>query len=120
MYQKGQIAIVSNKLQAGVDELYEKYFRDTVTVAVGERPGVQRKPAPDMVFTALKALDVHPSEAIYVGDSDVDLQTAKNSGLPCISVLWGFRDRTFLEAHGATVFAETPEEVVVRCSSLMQ
>ena len=115
-----KLAIVSNKLQAGVDELYDQYFRDTVTVAVGERPGVQRKPAPDMVFTALKALDVQPSEAIYVGDSDVDLQTAKNSGLPCISVLWGFRDRTFLEAHGATVFAETPEEVVVRCSSLMQ
>ncbi|MBQ7494766.1 MAG: HAD-IIIA family hydrolase [Bacteroidaceae bacterium] len=107
-----RLAIVSNKLQAGVDELYERYFRDTVTVAVGERPGMQRKPAPDMVNLALLELGVTAAEAVYVGDSDVDLQTAVNSGLPCISVLWGFRDRDFLLAHGATRFAATPADVV--------
>jgi len=106
------LAIVSNKLQAGVDELYERYFKDTVAVAVGERPEIQRKPAPDMVELALQALGVTKEEAVYVGDSDVDLQTARNSGLPCISVLWGFRDRAFLEAHGATCFAAVPDEVV--------
>ncbi|MCR5820995.1 MAG: HAD family hydrolase [Bacteroidaceae bacterium] len=106
-----KLAIVSNKLQAGVDELHELYFKDTVEVAIGEREGISRKPAPDMVETALKALGVRASEAVYIGDSDVDLATAANSGLPCISVLWGFRDRAFLETHGATTFAESPAEV---------
>ncbi|MCR4994828.1 MAG: HAD family hydrolase [Bacteroidales bacterium] len=106
-----RLAIVSNKLQAGVDELYDSYFSDCVEVAVGERPEVQRKPAPDMVLTALKEMGLHSEEAVYVGDSDVDLQTAANSGLPCISVLWGFRDRDFLVRHGARILAETPAEV---------
>lgn len=106
------MAIVSNKLQAGVDELYQRYFADTIDVAVGERPGTARKPAPDMVVAALDALGITAAEAIYVGDSDVDLLTARNSGLPCISVLWGFRDRQFLQEHGASVLAETPADVV--------
>ena len=97
-----KLAIVSNKLQAGVDELYERYFKDSVQVAVGEREGVARKPAPDMVRFALDSLGVSAAEAVYVGDSDVDLATARNSGLPCISVLWGFRNRAFLESHGAS------------------
>lgn len=107
-----RLAIVSNKLQAGVDELYHRYFSDTVDVAVGERPEMHRKPDPDMVVAALRQLGVDTSEAIYVGDSDVDLLTARNSGLLCISVLWGFRDREFLLEHGATCLAETPEDVV--------
>lgn len=107
-----RLAIVSNKLQAGVDELYERYFNDTVEVAVGERPEVNRKPAPDMVMAALAALGVTADEAVYVGDSDVDLQTARNSGLPCISVLWGFRDHDFLVGHGATTMISTPAELV--------
>lgn len=106
------LAIVSNKLQAGVDELYESYFTDTVEVAIGERTGLRRKPAPDMIEEALRLLGVTAAEAIYVGDSDVDLQTARNSGLACISVLWGFRDRDFLIAHGAECLVERPEEVV--------
>lgn len=109
-----RLAIVSNKLQAGVDELYERYFRNTVSVAVGERHGMRRKPAPDMVEAALQSLGVTADEAVYVGDSDVDMQTARNSGLPCISVLWGFRDRAFLEAHGATCFAENPSDVITQ------
>lgn len=107
-----RLAIVSNKLQEGVDELYDRYFRDTVEVAIGERQGLRRKPAPDMVQLALRELGVSAAEAVYVGDSDVDLQTATNSGLPCISVLWGFRDKEFLLAHGATCFAERPTDVV--------
>ncbi len=106
-----RMAIVSNKLQAGVDELYQRFFQDTVAVAVGERPGLARKPEPDMVHLALQALGVSPQEAVYVGDSDVDLQTASRSGLPCISVLWGFRDRPFLEAHGATCLVEKPSQI---------
>lgn len=105
------LAIVSNKLQSGVDELYEHYFSDTIEVAVGERPELNRKPAPDMVLLALEKLGVSTEEAVYVGDSDVDVATARNSGLPCISVLWGFRDKEFLVQHGAHCFAQTPEEI---------
>lgn len=107
-----RLAIVSNKLQAGVDELYQRYFSHSVEVAIGERPGIARKPAPDMVNAALAALGIDRTGAIYVGDSDVDLLTAHNSGLPCISVLWGFRDKDFLLAHGATTLAETPADVL--------
>ena len=107
-----RLAIVSNKLQAGVDELYERYFKDTVAVAIGERPELQRKPAPDMVELALRELGVTKDEAVYVGDSDVDMQTARNSGLPCISVLWGFRDKDFLLAHGANTLIASPSDLV--------
>ena len=71
--------------------------------AIGEREGVARKPAPDMVHTALAELGKPADTAVYIGDSDVDVMTAKNSGLPCISVLWGFRDKEFLIEHGATI-----------------
>ncbi len=106
-----RLAIVSNKLQKGVDELYETFFAETVQVAVGERSGICRKPSPDMVHLALDALAAKPDEAVYVGDSDVDVATARAAGLPCISVLWGFRDRDFLLASGAEVLAERPEEI---------
>lgn len=107
-----KIAIVSNKLQAGVDELYETYFRGVVDVAIGEREGIRRKPAPDMVELALKELNADKCETVYVGDSEVDVQTAHNSGLPCISVLWGFRDRQELEEAGATTFIKHPSELL--------
>lgn len=106
-----KLAIVSNKLQSGVDELYHHYFENTVQVAIGERPGLRRKPEPDMVELALNELGVTKDEAVYVGDSDVDVATALNSGLPCISVLWGFRDRDFLVEHGAVRFAGHPGDV---------
>ena len=105
-------AIVSNKLQAGVDELYQAYFRDVVDVAIGEREGVRRKPAPDMVCLALRELGMNKDEAVYVGDSEVDVETARNSGLPCISVLWGFRDRDQLVEAGATTFIHHPRELL--------
>ncbi len=107
-----KIAIVSNKLQGGVDELYRHYFQDTVQVAVGERAGTRRKPAPDMVEIALQELGVEKDEAVYVGDSDVDVATAAHAGLPCISVLWGFRDRDFLERNGAVRFADSPADIL--------
>ena len=113
LHAKGyRMAVVSNKLQKGVDELSETFFNGVIDVAIGEQPGIPRKPEPDMVRHALDRLGVKKEEAIYVGDSDVDLQTASNAGLPCISVLWGFRSRDFLVAHGATVFAEQPQDVL--------
>lgn len=107
-----RMAVVSNKLQAGVDELYDVYFRDTIEVAVGESSGVPRKPAPDMVDAALARLGVGRDGAVYVGDSEVDILTARNASLPCISVLWGFRDRRFLLEHGAVTLAESPSQLV--------
>lgn len=107
-----RMAVVSNKLQSGVDELHKEYFSQYIDVAIGERQGINRKPAPDMVLLALQELAASKEEAIYIGDSDVDIQTAKNAGLPCISVLWGFRDKDFLTAHGATTFAQQPKDIV--------
>ena len=107
-----RMAIVSNKLQEGVTELHEKWFADTIEVAIGESSDVRRKPAPDMVEAALERLGVDKSDAVYVGDSDVDIATARNSGLPCVSVLWGFRDREFLMAHGAQCMIEKPQELL--------
>lgn len=113
LHAKGyRMAVVSNKLQSGVDELAHTFFHGLIDVAIGERPGIPRKPEPEMVEEALRQLGVTNDEAVYVGDSDVDLQTAANAGLPCISVLWGFRTRDFLIAHGATIFAEKPQDVL--------
>ena len=105
-------AIVSNKLQAGVDELYTTYFCGVIDVAIGQREGIPLKPAPDMVELALHELGASKHEAVYVGDSDVDVQTARNAGLPCISVLWGFRDRDQLLQAGATTFIAHPSELL--------
>lgn len=105
------LAIVSNKLDAAVKELAEHFFEGLVPVVIGEREGVARKPKPDMVYAALDELGVTAESAIFVGDSEVDFLTAKNAHLPCISVLWGFRDEEFLRAHGAVDFARTPQEI---------
>lgn len=106
------LAIVSNKLDGAVKSLSRNYFEGIVEVAIGDQEGLAKKPAPDMVEAALSELGKPKEHAVYVGDSDVDLLTAKNSGLPCISVLWGFRDKDFLIAHGAQHFAETPADIL--------
>ena len=109
-----RLAVVSNKMMAATQELCQHFFPDTIEVAIGENEaeGIRKKPAPDTVFAALQQLGVGKENAVYVGDSDVDIQTAANSGLPCISVLWGFRDRDFLIQHGAETFASIPSELL--------
>lgn len=106
------VAVVSNKFYAATQELCRHFFSGYVEVAIGERDGIRKKPAPDTVMEALKALGVDKNGAVYIGDSDVDVMTARNCGMPCISVLWGFRDRSFLEKHGATTFVTSPDEIV--------
>jgi phosphoglycolate phosphatase len=117
-----QMAVVSNKMMAATQELVRHFFPD-IPVAIGEHEaaGIRKKPAPDTVYEALRQLGIihHPSsiihqtsDIVYVGDSEVDIETALNSGLPCISVLWGFRDRDFLLAHGATTFADHPLDIL--------
>ena len=107
-----RMAIVSNKIDSAVKELNEKFFSDVVDIAIGERAGIKRKPAPDMVFLALDELGASADDAVYVGDSEVDLKTAQNSSLPCVSVLWGFRDRDFLKETGGETFAVSPRDLL--------
>ena len=115
-------AVVSNKFDAATKELCRHFFPDTIDVAIGEHEaeGIRKKPAPDTVNEALRQLGVSKEHAVYIGDSDVDVLTAKNSGIPCISVLWGFRDRDFLLAHGATRFIQRPAELLAdgQCTCL--
>ncbi len=108
------VAIVSNKFYAATQELARHFFPDTVKVAIGEREGIRKKPAPDTVMEALRQLDVSAERAVYVGDSDVDIMTARNCHIPCISVLWGFRDKAFLLANGADCFVGKPSEIIDR------
>ena len=105
------IAVVSNKFYAATRELCRHFFGDLVPVAIGEREDIRKKPAPDTVIEALRELGVDKEGAVYIGDSDVDIMTAKNSGMPCVSVLWGFRDKEFLLEHGATTLILKPEEM---------
>ncbi len=106
-------AIVSNKLHAAVTELHRHFFADTIDEAVGEGGAVRRKPDPSGVLAALARLGGEKEEAVYVGDSEVDLQTARAAGLRCVLVSWGFRDEAFLRAlplDGTPVIAR-PEEL---------
>jgi len=107
-----RLAVVSNKFDGAVKDLCRSYFPGLLPVAIGESPGVARKPAPDTVFRALEELGADREWAVYVGDSDVDIETARNAGLSCISVSWGFRDEEFLRAHGAAVIVDTPEALL--------
>ena len=116
LHRRGKkVAVVSNKFYAATQELCRHFFGERlVPVAIGEREDIRKKPAPDTVVEALRQLGSTASESVYIGDSDVDIDTARNSGMPCISVLWGFRDKAFLLAHGATTLVEHPEEILLK------
>ena len=107
-----KLAVVSNKFYAATQELVAHFFGDYVKVAIGEREQIRKKPAPDTVIEALRQLGADANSAVYIGDSDVDIDTARAAGMPCISVLWGFRDKDFLIQHGAETLVESPEEIV--------
>lgn len=105
-------AVVSNKFDAAVKELCKKYFGKRIPVAIGESENVRKKPAPDSVIKAIELLNTQKEKTVYCGDSDVDVQTAKNSGLPCIGVSWGFRDKALLEKEGADYIVDSPNELI--------
>lgn len=109
-------AVVSNKADFAVQTLCRDYFPGLVDCAVGERAGIPKKPAPDSVQEVLRALEIPREQAVYVGDSDVDVLTARNAGMDGILVLWGFRDRQTLERAGAKTFAANAEEL---CAALI-
>ena len=113
--EKYPLAIVSNKPDPAAKALCADYFPGIYTL--GEAPECPRKPAPDMVYKAMSAIGVE--KAVYVGDSEVDVQTAKNAGIPCVSVLWGFRDREDIEEAGGTYFCEKTTKMVEKIEEVI-
>ena len=105
-------AVASNKDDRDVQVLAESLFPHLFDKAMGNHKEIRRKPAPDMVLEILEDFHVPPAEAVYIGDSEVDIETTKNAGLPCISVSWGFRTRPFLLSHGARVIVSSPRELI--------
>lgn len=105
-------AVVSNKANFAVIQLANKFFDGLFDYAIGEHNGFAPKPAPDMVNEILNLSGISRKEAVYIGDSDVDITTAMNSNMDCIAVSWGFRDIDFLKEHGATVIADSPEDLL--------
>jgi phosphoglycolate phosphatase len=108
------VAVVSNKPEGALRTLCDEYFEGLVQVVSGDLPGRRRKPWPDMADAALAALGAERKDAVYVGDSEVDVQTGRNAELPVIAVSWGFRGREKLEAAGAETIVDTPEELLER------
>jgi len=104
-------AVVSNKADTAVQSLCEHYYNGLFDYAVGERAGICRKPAPDSVREVLRRLRVKEADAVYIGDSEVDIQTAENAGLDSIIVTWGFRDRAYLKSQGGRRFVDRPKEI---------
>lgn len=109
-----QTAIVTNKNAEATEKIHAHYFTGLIPVAIGQTDAIPKKPDPSMVQLALHQLERPGRRVVYIGDSDVDIQTAANSGLDCISCTWGFRSRAFLLEHGATALADTPEDITKR------
>lgn len=107
-----KIAVVSNKADFAVKTLMEDYFSGLYDCAYGERAGVKRKPAPDAVFDAISEMGADLNNTVYIGDSEVDVETAKNAKLPCVAVTWGFRDKKVLESLNPEYIVDSPIEIL--------
>lgn len=112
-----QTAVVSNKSDFAVKLLAEEYFSGLLSAAVGENEeaGIRKKPAPDSLLAVMEALGAERGRVVYVGDSEVDIQTAKNAGVACISVTWGFKDKEFLLQNGGETLVDAPSEILRFC-----
>ncbi len=115
--KKYPLAIVSNKPDVATKPMCKAYFGEDI-YALGESAGCPRKPAPDMVYQGMQAIGVET--CIYVGDSEVDVQTARNAGVPCLSVLWGFRDQEYLQKEGATHFCDDPKKLATCLKEMIE
>ena len=109
-----QTSVVSNKFDLAVKDLCKKYFGDLIQIAIGENEeeGIRKKPAPDSVFKAIHEMHVSIENVIFAGDSETDVQTAKNAEIDCIGCTWGFRDKSVLKKEGAKYFVDTPFEIL--------
>lgn len=112
-----RLAIISNKPDPAVQELAAFFFPGLTEIVVGESPSIRRKPSPDTVLAAVSRMGLAVDDCVYVGDSEVDIETARNAGMSCISVTWGFRDEKVLVSSGATRLAHTPTELQERILS---
>ena len=112
-----KLALLSNKADFSVKILAKEYFGDLFLEAIGENEaaGIRKKPAPDSLFAVLERLGAEKQTTVYVGDSEVDIQTAQNAGVDCISVTWGFKDKEFLLQNGGKIFVDTPKEILDFC-----
>ena len=116
--EKGiKTAVLSNKADFAVKTLAKTYFGDLLMTAVGEdeAAGIHKKPAPDALFAVMKELGARKETTVYIGDSEVDIQTAQNAGIACISVTWGFKDKAFLLQNGAKILVDEPLELLSVC-----
>lgn len=104
-------AVVTNKMHEAAEEIVKIFFGDLIDITLGQVDGVSQKPQPDGIYHVLEKLSVSKEKAIYVGDSEVDCITAKNAGIPCIGVTWGFRDESVLVENGADYLADTPKDL---------
>ena len=104
-------AIISNKPDSAVQELAETFFPGLMDVVIGESSSARRKPAPDTVLAAAEKMDLSPSACVYIGDTEVDIETARNAGMACISVCWGFRTEEELRSARAEVLVRTVAEL---------
>ncbi|MBQ8881244.1 MAG: HAD family hydrolase [Oscillospiraceae bacterium] len=111
------VAIVSNKPDRAVKPMCKEYFGQDI-YALGEKTDCPRKPAPDMVYAGMAAIGA--TKCVYVGDSEVDVFTAKNAGMPCLTVLWGFRDEDFLKENGAEHFCDDPKKLAASLKELIE
>ena len=107
-----RLAVVSNKLDAAVPPIMRHYFPGLFDITAGERSGVRRKPAPDLIYYCMESFGTPPERTVYVGDSDVDIMTARNAGIDCVSVSWGFRDRELFLSLGQTAIADNAQELL--------
>lgn len=107
-----KIGVVSNKHDSAVNELVKTYFKGLVDIAIGQQYNLKPKPAPDGIIMVINKLKVSKEECIIIGDSEVDIETANNIGIPCLSVTWGYKTIDFLYEHGATTFVYTPEDIL--------
>lgn len=107
-------AVLSNKADFAVKALAESYFDGLLLEAVGENEGagIRKKPAPDALLAVMERLGAEPLKTLYIGDSEVDIQTAKNAGVACACVTWGFREKTFLQANGGELFVDQPRDLL--------
>lgn len=107
-----KLALVSNKADFAVQEIVERYFPDVFQYATGEKEGVRRKPYPDSVFAAMEYLGSDKNNTVYIGDSEVDVETARNCGIPCVAVTWGFRDKEVLEKLNPEYIVDKAEQII--------
>jgi len=109
--------VVSNKMDSAVKALTKTYFDGLIGDAVGENEaaGIRKKPAPDSLIAVMEKLGADKQSTVYVGDSEVDIQTADNAGVDCISVTWGFKDEPFLIENGGKIFVDDPMDILNFC-----